>query len=301
MRRHLWKCGCTRFFTASLLVLLLLPFKANAAPFLEITVTSPWLSVLVTFIGGSNVKVSSIQDWNNDGELVRKIRPKTLQSLTSESFIMAFDLRDAQSIGIPVEKYPLFRSLYKTLPLEKDKIDVYLADPSVVPFVAQRILTVLADWDSANYPYYQRRLAEFQARLYSTTLAGRQILKDQKVFDLTGHSSAWLQAAGSQLIRPKAEEWNEWSEGKKIEELLLLVNKNIEQKVTVVIDQSTPKNIKKALAEIADVFIFTRPRKDQEYSSFLHDQYISLWLKMTSKPLPTPPKPQNKKTKRTRN
>jgi hypothetical protein len=31
---------------------------------LDIIVTSPWLALLVNFIGGVNVKASSIQEWN---------------------------------------------------------------------------------------------------------------------------------------------------------------------------------------------------------------------------------------------
>ena len=84
-----------------------------------------------------------------------------------------------------------FRALYRPFPIEADRIDAALSDPSVLPFVAQRILTVLADWDPANYPYYQRRLAEFQARLSGSVLAGRQILRDIPVYNLTGYNGSY--------------------------------------------------------------------------------------------------------------
>ena len=155
--------------------------SAEAKTLLNVIATSPWRSLLTNFIGGVNVAATSIQEWNEDGELVRRIRTRSLQALPPDSLIMAFDYRDAKGLGLPFEQYKKYRPLYNPLPLDEGKIDASLSDPSVIPFIAQRVLTVLADWDPANYSYYQRRLAEFQARLYSTVLAGRRILKDQRV------------------------------------------------------------------------------------------------------------------------
>ena len=101
--------------------------------------------------------------------------------------------------------------------IETPQIDAALSDPSVLPFVAQRVLTVLADWDPANYPYYQRRLAEFQARLSGSVLAGRQILRDIPVYDLTGYSGALLEAAGCRIERPASADWAAWNKGKEQE------------------------------------------------------------------------------------
>jgi hypothetical protein len=264
------------------------PKKAQAQAVLEVVVTSPWLSLLTNFIGGINVKVTSIQEWNDDGELVRRIRIRNLQSLPPESLIMAFDYRDAKGLGLPFEQYKNYRPLYDQLPLDENKIDASLSDPSVIPFIAQRVLTILADWDPANYPYYQRRLAEFQARLYSTTLAGRQILKEQRIYDLTGHSSTLLQAVGCKLSRPSEAEWTAWSAWREINRLTETVARLTEEKVSVVLDYSTPKAIRSTLSSNPAVFLIVRPRFDMDYPAFLNDQYISLWSKITSKPLATP-------------
>jgi hypothetical protein len=172
------------------------------------------------------------------------------------------------------------------MPLDENKLDVFMSDPSVIPFIAQRVLTVLADWDSLNYPYYQRRLAEFQALLYSTTLAGRQMLKDQRVYDLTGHSGAFLQAAGCNLTRPSDEEWAAWSAWKEIGRLTSTVSRMAEEKTAVVIDYSTPKAIRSILSSNTAVFLITRPSPNQDYPAFLHDQYLSLWSKITVRPIP---------------
>ncbi|MDR1378217.1 MAG: hypothetical protein LBJ36_04120 [Synergistaceae bacterium] len=267
---------------------LLLSCSAWGSPLLEVTATSPWLTLLTNFIGGINVKVNSIQEWNEDGELVRRVRARNLRFLPSESRIMAFDYRDAKGLGVPFEQYKNYRPLYDLLPLDEHRIDASLSDPSVIPFIAQRVLTILADWDPSNYPYYQRRLAEFQARLYSTTLAGRQILKNQPVYDLTGHSGTLLQAAGCKISRPSAEEWSTWSAWKETRQLTEIVSRMAEEKVAVVLDHSTPKAIRSLLSSNPTVYVIARPRFDQDYPAFLHDQYISLWSKITSKPLPTP-------------
>ena len=251
----------------------------------EVIVTSPWLALLVNFIGGVNVRAVPIQDWNEEGDLTRRVQSRALQSLPPESLIMAFDEKDAQNAGIPLEQYGNFRSLYSRLPLDEGKIDVSLSDPSVIPFIAQRVLTVLADWDPANYSYYQRRLAEFQARLYSITLAGRQVLKGQSVYDLTGHSGPLLQAAGCRLTRPAPEVFSSWISGGESELLAATIAQMAEEKTAVVLDHSTPRMIRALLVSNPAAFLLTRPKPEQDYPAFLQDQYLSLWSKITLKPL----------------
>lgn len=270
------------FFSTLLLGTFLLPCSAYGA---EVFVTSPWLALLVNFIGGVNVRAIPIQDWNEEGDLTRRVRPRALQSLPPESFIMAFDEKDAQSVGIPLERYGNFRPLYSHLPLDEEKIDVSFSDPSVIPFIAQRVLTALAGWDPVNYPYYQRRLAEFQARLYSTTLAGRQVLKGQLVYDLTGHSGLLLQAAGCKLTRPAPEELSAWASGKESERLGAAIAQMAGEEAAIVMDYSTPKAIRALVASNPATFLIARPKSEQDYPAFLHDQYLSLWSKITSKPL----------------
>jgi len=268
-------------------LVLLLSGRTEAGT-LNVVVTSPWLAILVNFIGGVNVNVTSIQEWNDDGELVRRIRARNLQALPADSLIMAFDHSDATALGLPVERFDNYRVLYNRMPLYEGRLDAYMSDPSVIPFIAQRVLTVLAAWDPSNYPFYQRRLAEFQARLYSTTLAGRQVLRGQRVYDLTGHSRAFLQAAGCVMVRPSSEEWAEWSAWRNIGQLTSTVSRMAEERTVVVIDHSTPRAIRSVLSSNPAVFLIPRPRINQDYPAFLHDQYLSLWSRTTLRPLPPP-------------
>ena len=258
------------------------------ADVLNITVTSPWLAILVNFIGGVNVEVASIQDWNNAGELVRRINARGVQALPENSLIMAFDHRDARALGLSPDRHSNFRALYNRMPLDVARIDAYMSDPSVIPFIAQRVLMVLADWDPSNYPFYQRRLAEFQARLHSTILAGRQMLRGQRVLDLTGHSRTFLQAAGCDIVRPSGTEWSAWSARRDLGQLTATASRMIEERTVIIMDHSTPAAIRNALSSNPAAFLIARPRINQDFPAFLHDQYLSLWSMTTLRPLPRP-------------
>jgi hypothetical protein len=61
-----------------------------------------------------------------------------------------------------------------------------------------------------------------------------------------------------------------------------------EEKAVVVMDYSTPKAIRSILSSNPAVFLITRPGFNQDYPAFLHDQYLSLWSKITLRPLPPP-------------
>ena len=124
------------------------------------------------------LSILPLLEWNPNGDAVPAARGRTLRSLSRDARIMALDSDDAHRVRLDAGKFSNFRALYLPFPIEAPQIDAVLSDPSVLPFVAQRVLTVLADWDPANYPYYQRRLAEFQARLSGSVLARRQILRD---------------------------------------------------------------------------------------------------------------------------
>ncbi len=271
--------------------LLTLPFRAEAEA-LDVVVTLPWLALLTSFIGGPNVAVVPLLEWNPNGDAVPAARGRTLRSLSRDARIMALDSDDAHRVRLDAGKFSNFRALYLPFPIEAPQIDAALSDPSVLPFVAQRVLTVLADWDPANYPYYQRRLAEFQARLSGSVLAGRQILRDIPVYDLTGYSGALLKAAGCRIERPASADWAAWSRGKEQELLIQELDRRKEEKVTTVMDGGTPKALRRLLESRPEVFSFGRPPLSQDYPAFLHDQYISLWLKSTTKPLPPPARPR---------
>ena len=245
---------------------------------LNIAVSHPWLALLVSFIGGPEVSVTPLRIWNDKGDLVMAERGKVLRELPEGTRIIALDDKDAKASGLDGRRKFAVKCLYSPFPAKVNA----LADPSVIPFVAQRVLAALSEWDAQNYPYYQRRLAEFQARMSSSILVG-QVLKDVTVCDMSGSAGILLQAAGCKILRPEGLE--NWEKG-NFSGLREYLDENKAKNITTLIDDDTPPALKRFLAGRSDVFHWVRPSLESDYPSFLHEQYISLWQKITTKPLP---------------
>ena len=246
---------------------------------LNVAVTHPWLALLVSFIGGPEVNVIPIRVWNDKGDLILSDKGRVLSELEDETKIIALDSNDADDSGIndSRKKFTL-RCLYSPFPANINS----LYDPSVIPFVAQRVLTALSEWDSQNYPFYQRRLAEFQARMSSSVLVG-QVLRESTICDMSGSSGILLQAAGCTVERPEGLE--QWMKG-NFSGLREYLESNRAKGIITMFDDDTPAALKRYLSGRSDVFRWVRPSLDTDYPSFLHEQYISLWQKITTKPLP---------------
>ncbi len=274
-------------FTALILGILLLTGRTGAEDRLNVAVTNPWLALLVSFIGGPEVNVTPIRIWNDNGDLVMAERGKILREIPDGAKIIALDENDAKDSGIKsaksAEKFTV-KYLYSPFPVSTNS----LYDPSVIPFVAQRVLTALSEWDSQNYPYYQRRLAEFQVRLSSSILVG-QVLKDISIADFSGSSGVLLRAAGCKVERPN--EIETWEKG-NFAGLREYLDEEKNKGAAIIFDDDTAPVLKRYLNGKSDVYKLERPSLDTDYPSFLHEQYISLWQKITEKPLP------GRKTKR---
>ena len=244
---------------------------------MRIAVTHPWLALLANFIGGSEVEIIPLRVWNSGGELVLSEKGKILRELEKDSKIIALDPNDLKAAGIDESnnKNFMIKCLYSSFPVNLKT----LSDPSVIPFVAQRILTALSEWDVQNYSRYQRRLAEFQARLSSSILVG-QVLKDITFCDLSGSSGYLLMAAGSKVERP--ESFDVWQNG-KLDGFKEFFDSQRESNKAILIDDDTPANLKRYLTGKSDVYKWERPPLDVDYPSFLHEQYISLWQNVTKK------------------
>ena len=248
---------------------------------LEIAVTHPWLALLASFIGGVEVNVIPVKIWNSNGDLIMNERGKILKELPAGSKIIALDEQEAASSGIKANEKNKFQIhyLYSPFPVSIN----LLLDPSVIPFVAQRVLTALSEWDAPNYPYYQRRLAEFQARLSGSVLVG-QVLKSVTICNMGGSCGILLQAAGCKL-ETLPQELDEWKKGNYLSSLGDFIESKRAAGIITVFDDDTPPALKKFLASRKDTFKWERPSFERDYPSFLHEQYISLWQKITAKPL----------------
>ncbi|MBQ7558839.1 MAG: hypothetical protein IJT20_01135 [Synergistaceae bacterium] len=263
--------------TAALLILIFFSGAAFCQEKINIAVTDMWLTLLTSFIGGQEVNVIPIKIWNSNGDLVIAEKGKILRKLPSDVKIIALDKNDADTIK-GLEDFNVCY-LYSSFPVEKS----LLIDPSVIPFVAQRILTALSEWDTQNYPYYQRRLAEFQARLSGASLAG-QVLKDVAVCDMSGSCGILLKAAGCKIEVPESESLEKWKKG-NFAGLRDYLDDMKAKNITIVFDDDIPPVLRKYLSGRSEAFHWKRPAPEVDYPTFLNEQYISLWQKTIAKPL----------------
>ena len=262
-----------------LVIFIIFAFSSSLrAEKLKVYVTHQWLAVLANFIGSTEVEIIPLKIWNADGVLINSEKGRFIKELNQDSKIMAFDNDDLKTLGLESRNYKSLRLLYsKKIPVEINKI----IDPSVMPFIAQRVLTILSEWTPNNYPVYQRRLAEFQARLSSTMLAG-QVMKNSIICDMSIYSGVLMQAAGCKIIKPSSEDFTRWQNG-NYANLREYAEKLNSQGIIILMDLWTPKLIKKYLSGRKNVFIWESPEPNQDYPSFLHEQYISLWQKIILK------------------
>lgn len=260
----------TKNIALSFFILLLVATRSCA---IDIVAVSPWIAVLTHFIGGIKVNVIPLTTWDNG----RTNRAKIRSAINADTYIIALDSSEIKNIGLDESYYSNIRFLYENAPFDDSESDKYFGDPSVLPFIAQRLLPVLSSFDPDNFPYYQRRLAEFQTRLSSTTLAGRNLLKGQKVLDLTLSSGYFLIAAGCDVSRPDMDEIDEWIRLKQTEKLNELVINSQKENKLVIIDGATPKQIRTSLGTLPNIVALSRPQLDQDFLAFLHDQYLIIW------------------------
>ena len=256
-----------------LFAFIILVLMATRSFALDIVAASPWIAVLTHFLGGIKVNVTPLTTW--DIERVNNARIRNI--LRADSIIIALDKSEIAKIGLNAKDYSNIRLLYENAPFDISESDKYFGDPSVLPFIAQRILPILSSLDPNNFSYYQRRLAEFQTRLSSTTLAGRHLLKGHKVLDLTFSNGYFLSAAGCDVLKPDANDLEEWVSNKHMEKLNELVIKSQKENRLVIIDAATPKPIRTALSSLPNILMLPRPHLDQDFLVFLHTQYLTIW------------------------
>lgn len=255
---------------------LVLPSPARLQAW-EVVVTSPWLATITSFIGGAYVTVNPLYVWNSNGSVVRKTR---VASIPKDRRMIALDADEARRLGLNAAERTNLVLLYRQVPLDlPDSVSLF-SDPSVLPFISQRIFTALSGFDPANYPYYQRRLSEFQTRLDSTILVGRQLLKGYPVLDLTGEFSDMLLAAGCDLSMRDKGLLDAWARGEDLAGLLSTVKNAVQKKIPVVLDTMTAKKIRDALKNEKDIIAIGRPAEGQDLLLFFHDQYLFLWNKL---------------------
>ncbi|MFP4481293.1 MAG: hypothetical protein ACLFN0_00690 [Thermovirgaceae bacterium] len=236
----------------------------------EIWVTHPWLEMTTRFIGGAYCSIHSIQKWDESGALKRTENPP------DGAVVLAFDPSDAKVSGIMEEDLTVML-LYKRDLGGLDSLDMPFLDPATLPFIGLRILKNISRVDPDNYSYYQRRLAEFSARLDSTVLVGRQMLGTTRLLDLSWQVGRWIQAATSDLVRPPAAVKKSWEKGHDMKTLEVAIQEAKKQGWLILCDPWTPEHVIEKIGEPSSCLTVPGPSEDQDFFLYLYDLYLLVW------------------------
>jgi hypothetical protein len=238
-------------------------------------VTHPWLAMTTRFIGGAYCSIHSIHTWDESGALKRTENPP------KDAVILAFDPSDAKDSGIP-EPNEKVMLLYKRDLGGLNDLDMPFLDPATLPFIGLRILKNISRVDPENYSYYQRRLAEFSARLDSTVLVGRQMLGATRLLDLSWQVGRWIQAATSDLIRPPAGVKKSWGKGHDMQKLELAIREAEKQGWLILCDAWTPEHVIERVRTSSSCLILPAPSAKQDFFLYLYDLYLLVWNSVRS-------------------
>jgi hypothetical protein len=257
--------GAARVFAG---FLLLLCFCGKAAAARDIAVTSPWLTLMVRFVGGIQVRVHPLSGWDPGGRTVRTSRPSRMLP------VIAMDPSEAKAFGVKDRQVRfLFGETGTAAPV---KVSSFL-DPSSLAFIGQRLLGALSSIDPQNYAYYQRRLAEFQSRTETTVSVGKRLLKGTQVLDLTGYSGEWIRAAVEKPVRPPDRVLSLWEKGQSLETLSIALQEASQKGWVVVVDPWTSSTVKEKTRGIPRLAAIPAPTLEKEMLTILHDIYLTIW------------------------
>lgn len=229
--------------------------------------------MVTRFIGGVQANVHPLSVWDEHNS-VRKTRSK----IPAGAVVVAVNAEDAASIlgGKNLGKYSVCL-LFDGFHMVGASIDENFLDPAALPFIGLRTLEILSASDPANYDYYQRRLAEFQARLDSTVTVGRNMIGESVVLDLSWRYGRWIQAAAGRVIRPPDKVKKEWGRGLEMDVLDAALEEARSQKWIIVGDPWTPEPVRKRSEKISGFIVMPAPKMEGDMILFLYDLYLQIW------------------------
>ncbi|MDT8284027.1 MAG: hypothetical protein RQ767_00750 [Thermovirgaceae bacterium] len=256
--------------TSMALVLFPLSSKGYA---IEVWVCNPWFSMLARFLGGAQTKVNPLLVWA-ENSVVKPGR----SGLTEGSVVLAVNNDEAvRVLGKKNLKRYSLHFLFESFLTSGGRVDENFMDPAALPFIGLRTLEILSAADPGNYDYFQRRLAEFQARLDSTVVVGRNMIGDSTILDLSWIYGRWIQAAAGKVIRPPDLVKAGWSQGADLDVLDTALEEARKQNWLIVVDPWTPAHIREMSNKIPGFIELPAPRMEGDMILFLYDLYLQIW------------------------
>ncbi len=123
-------------FLLSLSIILIF-FPAAPGYSWDLFVSSPWLSTIARFIGGVNVSVKPVQEWNEEGLPFRKIRQR---NIPTDSRIVALDASEAASLRLDRKQFSGLFILYGTVPFDRTRADYHFPTRPFSPLLPRESL-----------------------------------------------------------------------------------------------------------------------------------------------------------------
>lgn len=223
---------------------------------------------MARFIVGTTIRIQPIASWTDHGTI------RTPRSIPRDLPVIALDPKDAMEYKFEADGVFL---LYENLPVPDAERNMMSYDPSILPFLSQRLLIVLSRMSPDNYSFYQRRLAEFQSRLESTLEVGRSLIGEANILDLTGSISPWVRAAASNSVRPPNDLWNAWTGNTRTPELAIAIEEAARRDWWILYDAWTPASIKSLIPQSQKNIAIPPPDVDYDFFTYLHDIYLEIW------------------------
>lgn len=241
-----------------------------AAPALAVNfaATSPWIGTIAAFIVGDRGKVRNLSVWNASGGASRVGKAR------ANEHIMALDRKDAANFGAAKAGKKL-HLMYENMPVSDVEFIRSFFDPARLPFIAQNVMKMASEADPKNYKFYQRRLAEFQSRIESTSGVGAFLLNNIKILDITGAEGYWARSAVQGVVRPPDSVWNGWLKGDTVA-LKAALDEAAKRKWLLLLDVWTPPQIRAAAAAYPYRLTLPAPQNGQDIFVYLHNIFIAI-------------------------
>ena len=238
----------------------------------QIWVVNPWLYHVVSFIGGDEVLVHPLLDWEGQALFSEK------NFISPGGFVLALDQKEADEIPLAYELQN-FRSLFRDIPVLRGKTNSMYLDPPTMSLLGQKVLITLASLFPQHYTYFQRNLAEFESRLESTVDIGRKMLYPVGIINFSGSYALWIRAASFQEIRPSAEKMSRILEDEGNLLLGQTLETSLEKGHVVVTDESMPLEIQEIVKQQRNGIVLLLPpllEDSGDFFLFLYDQYLAI-------------------------
>lgn len=168
-------------------------------------------------------------------------------------------------------------------------------DPSKIPYITLNTMKAISSHDRQNYTHYQKRLAIYQSILDSTLQAGKKLLQNITVLDLTGHTGYILSTCAKRCVKPPKEVVQAWKNG-DIEHLQATIGQANFRNMLIATDFATDPIVTENVEKLATRHFHMTGYSGGSFSSYLAENFGML-KKLLAKPIEMEKTYESNKTK----